>query len=77
MLTLVPDRLHKENVSGGSPCGIILPDSSVEGLFVGETTTPFVSFRNWVFLHGGFPGITRSESEWHVKQDLARDLLPL
>ena len=77
VLTLAPDRLHKENVSGGSPYGIILPDGSVDGLFAGETTTPFVSYLNWVFLHGGFPEPTGSESEWTVKQDLARDLLPL
>jgi hypothetical protein len=77
VLALAPDQLHKENTSGGSPYGIIVPDGSVEGLFVGKTTTPFVSYLNWAFCHGGFPETTGSESEWRVKQDLARDLLPL
>lgn len=77
VLPLAPDRLHKENVSGGSPYGIILPDGSVEGLFAGETTTPFVSYLNHMFRHGGFPWTTDSDNQWRVKQDLARDLLPL
>ena len=49
VLPLAPDRLHKENVSGGEPYGIILPDGCADGLFVGETTMPFVSYLNWVF----------------------------
>jgi hypothetical protein len=77
VLPLAPDQLHKENTSGGSPYGIILPDGSAEGLFVADTTTPFVSYLNWVFRHGGFPETTGSESEWRVRQDLAKDLLPL
>jgi hypothetical protein len=74
---LAPDRLHKENTSGGAPYGIILPDGCVDGLFAGETTTPFVSYLNRVFEHGGFPWWTGSENEWRIKRDLARDLLPL
>jgi hypothetical protein len=74
---LAPDRLHKENVSGGAPYGIILPDGCVDGRFVGETTMPFVSYLNWVFRNGGFPWPTASETEWRVKQSLAKDLLPL
>jgi hypothetical protein len=49
----------------------------VDGLFVGETAMPFVSYLNWVFRHGGFPWPTASEEEWRVKRALARDLLPL
>lgn len=77
VLPLAPDRLHKENVSGGSPYGIVLPDGSVDGLFVGETTMPFVSYLNWVFRNGGFPWPTLSDSQWQVSQGLAKDLLPL
>jgi hypothetical protein len=77
VLPLAPDRLHKENVSGGAPYGIILPDGCVDGRFVGETTMPFVSYLNWVFRNGGFPWPTASETEWRVKQSLAKDLLPL
>jgi hypothetical protein len=77
VLPLAPDRLHKENSSRGAPYGIILPDACVDGLFAGGTITPFVSYLNRVFEHGGFPWWTGSENEWRIKRDLARDLLPL
>jgi len=77
VLPLAPDRLHKENVSGGPPYGVILPDGSADGLFADETTMPFVSYLNWVFSNGGFPWPTASDSQWRVRQALARDLLPL
>jgi hypothetical protein len=77
VLPLAPDRLHKENVSGGPPYGIVLPDGCVDGLFVGETTMPFVCYLNWVFRNGGFPWPTTSHEQWRVKQALAQDLLPL
>jgi hypothetical protein len=76
VLPLAPDRLHKENVSGGPPYGLILPDGSADGLFAGETTMPFVSYLNQVFSNGGFPGRTFPDNR-PIKQALARDLLPL
>ncbi|GAA3776730.1 hypothetical protein GCM10022225_75850 [Plantactinospora mayteni] len=77
VLPLAPDRLHKENVSGGPPYGVVLPDGCVDGLFAGETTTPFVCYLNQVFQRGGFPRWTGSPDEWRIKRALARDLLPL
>jgi hypothetical protein len=77
VLPVAPDRLHKANVSGGLPYGIVLPDGCVDGLFVGETTMPFVGYLNWVLRNGGFPGPTASKSQWRVKQALAERLLPL
>lgn len=77
VLPVAPDRLHKDNVSGGPPYGIILPDGCADGLFVAETTMPFVSYLNWVFRNGGFPGPATSKGHWQVKQDLAKDLLPV
>jgi hypothetical protein len=77
VLPLAPDRLHKENTSGGAPYGIVLPDGCVDGLFAGETTTPFVSYLNRVFRHGGFPWWGGSANEWRIKRDLAGGLLPL
>jgi hypothetical protein len=77
VLPLAPDRLHKDNVSGGPPYGIILPDSSADGLFAAETTMPFVSYLNLVFSNGGFPARTAPDNHWQLKQALARDLLPL
>ena len=55
VLPISPDRLHKENVSGGEPYGVIVPDASAEGYFAAERTVPFVSYLIWVFSHGGFP----------------------
>lgn len=77
VLPLAPDRLHKDNVSGGAPYGIILPDACVDGLFAADTAMPFVSYLNWVFRNGGFPWPTGSQNQWQVKHALARDLLPL
>jgi len=77
VLPLAPDRLHKENVSGGPPYGIVLPDGCVDGLFEGETSMPFVAYLNWVFRNGGFPWPTGSLNQWRVKSALAKDLLPL
>lgn len=77
-LPVAPDRLHKADVSGGPPYGVVVPDGCADALFVGETTMPFVSYLNWVFAHGGFPYTAGSSHEWwHVRRDLARDLLPL
>lgn len=77
VLELSPDRILKDNTSGGPPYGIILPDGCADGLFVGETTMPFVSYLNWVFSNGGFPWPTFPDNHWPLKQALAKDLLPL
>ena len=77
-LPLAPDLVHKNNFSGGPPYGLIVPDGSADGLFAAETTMPFVSYLNWVFRHGGFPGRTAPDNNrWQMKRALARDLLPL
>jgi hypothetical protein len=77
VLGLAPDRLHKDNVSGGPAYGMVLPDGCADGLFAGETTMPFVAYLNWVFRSGGFPWPTGSPSQWRVTRTLAKDLLPL
>jgi hypothetical protein len=38
---------------------------------------PFVSYFNWVFSSGGFPGPTFPDNHWPLKKQLAKDLLPL
>ena len=76
-LDLAPDRFHKENVSGGGPYGMRLPDGCADGLFVAEMMMPFVSYRNRVFRRGGFPWQTGAANEWRITAALAKDLLPL
>ncbi|MFD7659423.1 hypothetical protein ACFV4N_36060 [Actinosynnema sp. NPDC059797] len=77
VLPLAPDRLHKDNTSGGPPYGVVLPDGCADGLFSWETTMPFVSYLNWVFREGGFPWWSGEDEQWSVRRRLARDLLPL
>ena len=77
VLPLAPDRLHKDNISGGGPYGIVLPDGCVDGLFAWETTMPFVSYLNWVFREGGFPWPSGDDGQWRVRHHLVKDLLPL
>jgi hypothetical protein len=77
VLPLAPDRYHKENVSGGEPYGMALPDRCVDGLFVAESTMPFVSDLNSAFDNGGFPWPSSSDAQWRVRHDLRKDMLPL
>jgi len=78
VLPVAPDRLHKENVSGGGPYGFVVPDGCADALFVGETITPFVSYLNQVFRNGGFPWRAGDpRRQWMVRLELAKDLLPL
>jgi hypothetical protein len=77
VLPLAPDSTHRDNASGGPPYGVVLPDGCADGLFVGETTMPFVSYLNGVFRNGGFPSPTGPHSQWVLRRALARDLLPL
>ncbi len=77
LLRLAPDRFHKQGKSGGGPYGVIVPDAGAEGIFVGETTMPFVSYLNWVFHSGGFPWPDRFTHGSKVQWALAKGLLPL
>ncbi|MBV1849439.1 hypothetical protein [Catellatospora tritici] len=77
VLPLAPDKFHKQNVSGGSPYGIVLPDGCVEGLFSWETTMPFVAYLNWVFGEGGFPLPSGDRDQWRVRHRLVKDMLRL
>ncbi|MFJ9780378.1 hypothetical protein ACIRSS_12385 [Amycolatopsis sp. NPDC101161] len=76
-LPVAPDRLHKDNTSGGSPYGIVLPDDCADGMFTWETPMPFVSYLNWVFRNGGFPWSSGEQGQWDVRFRLAGDMLPL
>lgn len=78
-LDFAPDDLHKANISGGGPYGILLSGSAVDGL-VGPTTW-FVDDLNDAFAAGGFPGALRAEGYVDppagLREGLARDLLRL
>ncbi|MEV1142623.1 hypothetical protein [Micromonospora sp. NPDC049799] len=74
VLPLAPDHFHKDNVSGGAPYGILLPDACADAHFVGEAGMPFVSYLNWVFQYGGFPRPTGDQAQWRVTYQLRKDL---
>jgi hypothetical protein len=76
-LPLAPDRLHKDNTSGGAPYGIVVPDACADGLFVADVPMPFVGYLNQVFRGGGFARPLEGGDGWRVVRSLARDLLPL
>ena len=76
-LPVAPDRLHKANISGDDPYGFPVPDRTAEGLFKAEVAIPFVSYLNYVFHHGGFPGTAPGDAQWRVKKTLAEGLLTL
>ena len=77
VLPVAPDRLHKDNVSGGHAYGIVVPDGCADGIFEAEATMPFVSYLNWVFSSGGFPAWSASPDQWALREALAKDLLRL
>jgi hypothetical protein len=56
---LAPDDLHKDNVSGGDPYGVRLPDPSADFLFLYERhSLRFVPYLRLAILRwGGFPGL--------------------
>lgn len=78
VLELAPDRLHKSNVSGGAPYGIILPDACTDGFFRGEIGLPFIEYLNSVFRRAGFPYATGGgRAEWEITYQRGQDLLEL
>jgi hypothetical protein len=68
-LQMAPDRYHKDDVSGGPPYTIVLPNPDIDAPFENEPNkTTFVNYLRICFRSGGFPG-----SPWG---ELTKDLLP-
>jgi hypothetical protein len=56
-ITIAPDDLHKENISGGDPYTVVVPDQRSDGVLLGERhNLLFVDYLRLCFRHGGFPG---------------------
>jgi hypothetical protein len=59
-LEIAPDAYHKEDVSGGPPYTIQVPNASADALLEGEWhRTTFVDYLRVAFRWGGFPGWQR------------------
>jgi hypothetical protein len=84
---IAPDFLHKDNVSGGTPYAIALPNPGADALVVGEWhDVRFVPYLRIAILDwGGFPGLshTNPQDQWRAKHpappewlaDLKHDLV--
>jgi hypothetical protein len=61
-IPIAPDYFHKDNVSGGSPYQISVPNAGIDGILEHERhQTTFVNYLRICFAQGGFPGI-----KWYV-----------
>ena len=60
-IPIAPDYYHKDNVSGGTPYSIFVPNAKIDAVLEYERhQTTFVNYLRNCFLLGGFPGI-----KWH------------
>jgi len=69
---IAPDVKHKDNVSGGAPYSIKLPDPNADALVRGEWhNVYFVQYLRIAILEwGGFPGLSRFNpmDKWRAKK---------
>jgi hypothetical protein len=77
--SLAPDDLHKDNVSGGSPYAVALPDSSADFVLLNERHDMlFVPYLRLAILRwGGFPGLEAQAVPFKPLGDLVAGLEPL
>jgi hypothetical protein len=75
---LAPDDLHKDNVSGGSPYSVALPDPSADFPFLYERHgLLFVPYLRLAILRwGGFPGLDGEAVTFEPLAALVADLEP-
>lgn len=75
---LAPDDLHKDNVSGGDPYGVRLPNSSADFQFVYERhDLLFVPYLRLAILRwGGFAGLEDQEVDFEPLGGLVEGLEP-
>ncbi|MGH7761628.1 MAG: hypothetical protein ACREOY_09470 [Candidatus Dormibacteraceae bacterium] len=72
---IAPDALHKDDISGGAPYEIALPDSAADTLLLNEPhDTTFVSYLRIALAAGGLPGWEDSERHAPLLKRLADGL---
>jgi len=78
-LNFAPDALHKVNVSGGGPYGVIVPDDHVDGMLdLDGRRLYFIDYLRECFEWGGFPGFAGMPGrDNETIAILSRDLLPI
>jgi hypothetical protein len=75
---LAPDELHKDNVSGGAPYSVALPDSSADFMLLYEPNKLlFVPYLRLAILRwGGFPGYDAQKAPFQELGGLVAGLEP-
>ena len=75
-VSLAPDDLHKDNVSGGDPYGLILPNPAMDFMFMYERhELMFVPYLRLAILQwGGFPGLDGTGTPFEPLPQLTADL---
>lgn len=75
---LAPDEFHKDNVSGGDPYGLLLPNHSADFLFMYERHDLFfVPYLRLAILRwGGFPGLEDVRIPFEPLDQLVAELEP-
>lgn len=76
-LPVAPDHLHKNNISGGAPYGLVLPYAGADAVIVTDTAMSFVTYLQKVFTTGGFPRPTGHDQQRPVTQSLVSGLEPV
>ena len=81
MIRTSPDRsaqhLAPSTARGSDPYGIRLPDTGIDGWWIGERNEPFMGYLNGVFAHGGFPYETGHPAQQRITAGLAEGMLEL
>jgi len=75
---LEPDELHKDNVSGGEPYSVAMPDQSADFMLLYERhNLLFVPYLRMAILRwGGLPGLDTQEVSFQALDDLVAGLEP-
>jgi hypothetical protein len=78
LMAIAPDALHKDNVSGGEPYGIRLPDAAADALVRNAPGSDlFVDYlRRAILEWGGFPGLEHATEVRPELRALADGLEP-
>jgi hypothetical protein len=76
---VAPDYYHKDNISGGMPYQIQVPNNAIDGNLEYERThTTFVNYLRICFHYGGFPGLQWYQGEIPKEiLNLTNELLPI
>jgi hypothetical protein len=77
-VSLAPDYLHKDNISGGSPYSIAIPNPCADSVFLNEQNSLlFVQYLRLAILRwGGFPGLALQKNAFEPLANLTASLEP-